>query len=199
MDRTHDGKLFVGQVPYAANEEDLKRLFEPFGELTEVALVRRGGQSKGCGFVRYSDRNCAAAAIEALNGRHTMAGGHSPLTVCDAARFAPCATRFAQVRFADSEEEKRKRRDDRHAVQDMHAHNAAMGGMNMSGMGVNQFNSMGMPGMQMGGQMGGQQGNMGNMGGQSGVPQMMGFGMQMPIGMANMMGRLPMYSPVMSQ
>ena len=82
MDRTHDGKLFVGQVPYSANEEDLKRLFEPFGELTEVALVRKGGQSKGCGFVRYSDRNSAEQAIVSLNGRHTMAGGHSPLTVC---------------------------------------------------------------------------------------------------------------------
>eukprot|EP01060_Flectonema_neradi_P007953 TRINITY_DN1566_c0_g1_i1.p1 TRINITY_DN1566_c0_g1~~TRINITY_DN1566_c0_g1_i1.p1 ORF type:complete len:399 (+),score=108.08 TRINITY_DN1566_c0_g1_i1:59-1198(+) len=82
LDRSQDGKLFVGQVPYSANEEDLKRLFSPFGELTEVALVRKGGQSKGCGFVRFTERSQADDAINALNGRHTMPGGHSPLTVC---------------------------------------------------------------------------------------------------------------------
>ena len=82
LDRSQDGKLFVGQVPYSANEEDLKRLFSPFGELTEVALVRKGGQSKGCGFVRFTERHQADDAINALNGRHTMPGGHSPLTVC---------------------------------------------------------------------------------------------------------------------
>eukprot|EP01059_Diplonema_ambulator_P004735 TRINITY_DN14467_c0_g2_i1.p1 TRINITY_DN14467_c0_g2~~TRINITY_DN14467_c0_g2_i1.p1 ORF type:complete len:436 (+),score=116.70 TRINITY_DN14467_c0_g2_i1:479-1786(+) len=163
LDKNQDGKLFVGQVPYAANEEDLKRLFGPFGDLTEVALVRKGGQSKGCGFVRFGDRRHAEQAIEALNGTHTMVGGHSPLT----------------VRFADSEEEKRKRREDRH-VQQLQTMITQMQAM-PTHMQHPQQNLM--SGVQGGPMLGNASPfQMGQMGG------IQGF-----------MGGLPLYSPIISQ
>eukprot|EP01064_Diplonema_japonicum_P010794 TRINITY_DN18030_c1_g1_i1.p1 TRINITY_DN18030_c1_g1~~TRINITY_DN18030_c1_g1_i1.p1 ORF type:complete len:446 (+),score=106.12 TRINITY_DN18030_c1_g1_i1:388-1725(+) len=169
LDKTQDGKLFVGQVPYAANEEDLKRLFSPFGDLTEVALVRKGGQSKGCGFVRFGDRQYAERAIDALNGTHTMVGGHSPLT----------------VRFADSEEEKRKRREDRHVyqLQSMISQMQTMPGTNLP-------QNTGHPQQQQ------QQHTI--------VPNNPIIGGGMPfqmgqMGLQGIMGGLPLYSPVISQ
>merc|ERR1719265_2704305 len=99
--RDEEAKLFVGQVPYAATEEDVRQIFGQYGQLTEVALVRKGGHSKGCGFVRFANRHGAEAAIASLNGQHVMQGSHSPLT----------------VRFADSEQEKRKRRETRQQQQ----------------------------------------------------------------------------------
>ncbi|CAA7409830.1 unnamed protein product [Spirodela intermedia] len=41
-------------------------------------------QSRGCGFVKFSHRDMASAAIDALNGKYTMRGCDQPLTV----RFA---------------------------------------------------------------------------------------------------------------
>jgi len=124
IDREKEAKLFVGQVPFSASEEDLRQIFGQFGGIVEVALVRQKDRSsKGCGFVRFSDRHGADKAIQALHGRHTMQGGHSPLT----------------VRFADSEHEKRKRRDQRHN-QNMNTINSMMTGMNLQ-----SFQGMPMP------------------------------------------------------
>lgn len=50
-------------------------------------------ESKGCGFVKYTTREEAQAAINALNGQHIMEGGTAPLA----------------VRFADTEARKRER------------------------------------------------------------------------------------------
>jgi CUG-BP- and ETR3-like factor len=42
-------------------------LFSSFGELTEVCLLRHpDGNSKGCGFIKYSSRESALRAISAL-------------------------------------------------------------------------------------------------------------------------------------
>lgn len=77
----NDWKLFVGMIPRAATEDDVRQLFGKFGVINEVALLRDpSGQSKGCGFVRYADRDQAAAAINALNG-FQMDGSPGPLTV----------------------------------------------------------------------------------------------------------------------
>ena len=62
-------KLFVGSIPFRANEDDLKQLFSEFGEVVSVNIVRHSdsGRSKGFAFVEMDTENSANNAIEALN------------------------------------------------------------------------------------------------------------------------------------
>ncbi len=61
--------LYVGNLPWAVTEEDLKRAFAQYAEVTSARVVtdRETGKSRGFGFVEVKEEN-AAAAIEALNG-----------------------------------------------------------------------------------------------------------------------------------
>ncbi|RCH54896.1 RNA-binding protein [Mucilaginibacter hurinus] len=61
--------IFVGSLPYQLQEEDLRALFEPFGEVSSAKLIidRETGRSKGFGFVEMADDEAAQAAIDALN------------------------------------------------------------------------------------------------------------------------------------
>ncbi|XWS08473.1 hypothetical protein CRYUN_Cryun40dG0005200 [Craigia yunnanensis] len=78
-------KLFVGSLNKQATEMDVQEVFSRFGRVEDVYLMRDElKQSRGCGFVKYSDREMALAAIDALNGIYTMRGCDQPLTV----RFA---------------------------------------------------------------------------------------------------------------
>jgi RNA recognition motif-containing protein len=64
-------KLYVGNLPYSASEDDLKQAFEPHGQVESTAIImdRNTGQSKGFGFVEMSSKEEAESAIEALNGQ----------------------------------------------------------------------------------------------------------------------------------
>jgi RNA recognition motif-containing protein len=76
-------KLYVGNLPYSFSNDDLQRLFEPYGEVESAAIImdRDSGRSKGFGFVEMTSREEAEAAIEGLNG---MAVGDRDLTVNEA-------------------------------------------------------------------------------------------------------------------
>ncbi|TQE03214.1 hypothetical protein C1H46_011217 [Malus baccata] len=78
-------KLFVGSLNKQATEKEVEEIFSPFGQVEDVYLMRDElKQSRGCGFVKYSQRDMALAAINGLNGIYTMRGCDQPLTV----RFA---------------------------------------------------------------------------------------------------------------
>ncbi|HET9181846.1 MAG TPA: RNA-binding protein [Candidatus Angelobacter sp.] len=64
-------KLFVGNFSFSTTEDDLRALFEPYGNIDSVAVVtdRTTGRSRGFGFVEMPDRGQAEKAIEALNGK----------------------------------------------------------------------------------------------------------------------------------
>lgn len=64
-------KLFIGGLAWAATDEDLRKAFEPFGEIREAVVVRYPdtGRSKGFGFVEYATTEEATAALEALDGK----------------------------------------------------------------------------------------------------------------------------------
>jgi cold-inducible RNA-binding protein len=76
-------KLYVGNLPYSFSNDDLQRLFEPYGEVESAAVImdRDTGRSKGFGFVEMASREEAEAAIEGLSG---MAVGDRELTVNEA-------------------------------------------------------------------------------------------------------------------
>ena len=62
-------KIYVGNLPFDATEDEIRQLFEPHGALTSVALINDNmtGRFRGFGFVEMSDAD-AAKAITALNG-----------------------------------------------------------------------------------------------------------------------------------
>lgn len=63
--------LFVGNYSWNLNEEDMRELFAPYGELEDVKLIidRMTGRSKGFGFVKFVNEEDAAKAVEELNDK----------------------------------------------------------------------------------------------------------------------------------
>ncbi|MFC1653340.1 RNA recognition motif domain-containing protein [Patescibacteria group bacterium] len=62
-------KLFVGSLPWATRDEDLKQLFSQHGavESANVVMDRATGRSRGFGFVEMTSEEEAQKAIEALH------------------------------------------------------------------------------------------------------------------------------------
>lgn len=81
-------KLYVGNLPFSANEDDLHNLFSQFGQVDSVNLVRDrdSGQPRGFAFVEMSDDQSAENAINGTNG--TDFGGRN-LMVNEARPQAP--------------------------------------------------------------------------------------------------------------
>ena len=61
--------LYVGNLPYRVDEDSLRQLFTPYGnvETAKVIKDRQTGKSKGFGFVEMTTQAEADAAIRALN------------------------------------------------------------------------------------------------------------------------------------
>lgn len=66
-----NNKLFVGNLSFSTGEDTLRNVFEEFGTITSVSVIsdRMTGQSRGFGFVEFSNANEAQKAIESLDGR----------------------------------------------------------------------------------------------------------------------------------
>jgi RNA recognition motif-containing protein len=81
--RLREMNIYVGNLPYATTEDELREMFSQYGEITSLNIIRDKftGSSKGFGFVEMADRASAQSAIEALNG--TEMGGRA-LTVNEA-------------------------------------------------------------------------------------------------------------------
>lgn len=62
--------LYVGNLPHATTEAELRNLFEAHGAVDKVSLVtdRDTGRSRGFAFVEMTDAGEAEKAIAALNG-----------------------------------------------------------------------------------------------------------------------------------
>ncbi len=76
-------KIYVGNLPFTAGEDEIRELFAPYGSPSSVTVVtdRMSGRSRGFGFVEIDDPEQAKAAIAALNGKEH--GGRA-LTVNEA-------------------------------------------------------------------------------------------------------------------
>ena len=63
--------LYIGNLDYGINEEQLQKLFEEFGEVTSAKIItdKFTGRTKGFGFVEMSNADEAKTAISSLNGK----------------------------------------------------------------------------------------------------------------------------------
>jgi RNA recognition motif-containing protein len=68
-------KLFVGNLPYSANETDVQNFFTDTGVTVDSVTVMRDrftGQARGFGFVEINDDSAAQKAVEACHGKDLM-------------------------------------------------------------------------------------------------------------------------------
>jgi RNA recognition motif-containing protein len=66
--------IFVGNLPFRAEQEDVAELFSPFGDVVNCALPleRDTGRKRGFAFVEMADSDMEDRAIEALQGAELM-------------------------------------------------------------------------------------------------------------------------------
>jgi cold-inducible RNA-binding protein len=67
-------KMYVGNLPFAAQEQDIRELFSQYGGVTEVFLPmdRESGRPRGFAFVTMDSAEAMNAAINAQNGQEFM-------------------------------------------------------------------------------------------------------------------------------
>lgn len=76
-------RLFVGNLPYQATEDDLRTHFSQVGQPTQIVrpLDRETGRARGFAFVEFADRAAAEEAIKRFDGQLFMG---RPLAVSEA-------------------------------------------------------------------------------------------------------------------
>ncbi|XP_068766622.1 CUGBP Elav-like family member 2 isoform X36 [Struthio camelus] len=90
-------KMFVGQIPRSWSEKELKELFEPYGAVYQINVLRDRSQnppqSKGCCFVTFYTRKAALEAQNALHNIKTLPGMHHPIQMkpADSEKSNGCA------------------------------------------------------------------------------------------------------------
>ncbi len=62
--------IFVGNLSFNTNEDELRQLFEPYGQVDRVSIMtdRDTGRSRGFGFVEMASNDDGEKAIAGLNG-----------------------------------------------------------------------------------------------------------------------------------
>lgn len=67
-------KLYVGGIPYSANDNDLQVFFSSAGTVVSAKIIndKRTNRSKGFGFVEMSSEEEAQNAIDSLNNKEMM-------------------------------------------------------------------------------------------------------------------------------
>ena len=70
-------KLYVGNIPFSATEDELREMFERHGSVSSVNVItdRETGRPRGFAFVEMDEASAADAAIGALDGSEL--GGRS--------------------------------------------------------------------------------------------------------------------------
>ena len=61
--------LYVGNIPYAVKEEELKEIFQEIGTVTSIKIItdKYTGRSKGFGFIEMENDEQEEAAVNELN------------------------------------------------------------------------------------------------------------------------------------
>ena len=66
--------IFVGNLPFRAEREDVVQLFAPFGEVINCSLPleRDTGRKRGFAFIEMADESIESTAIDGLQGTELM-------------------------------------------------------------------------------------------------------------------------------
>ena len=69
--------IFVGNLSFNTNEDELRQIFEPYGQVDRVSIMtdRDTGRSRGFGFVEMASNEDGEKAIAGLNG--SQVGGRT--------------------------------------------------------------------------------------------------------------------------
>jgi cold-inducible RNA-binding protein len=64
-------KLYIGNLPFHARDEELRDLFASYGALGTATVIidNQSGRSRGFGFVEFDDSSQGRAAIAGVHGR----------------------------------------------------------------------------------------------------------------------------------
>ena len=62
--------IYISNLGFAVQDDDLKKFFTPYGEVTSAKIIndRETGRSRGFGFVEMSDDTASQKAIAELDG-----------------------------------------------------------------------------------------------------------------------------------
>uniref|UniRef100_A0A8C5FPG3 RRM domain-containing protein n=1 Tax=Gadus morhua TaxID=8049 RepID=A0A8C5FPG3_GADMO len=114
-----DRKLFIGMISKKCNENDIRLMFSPYGQIEECRILRGpDGLSRGCAFVTFTARQMALSAIKTMHQSQTMEGCSSPIV----------------VKFADTQKDKEQKRMAQQLQQQMQQLNAASMWGNLTGL-----------------------------------------------------------------
>ncbi|XP_026070913.1 LOW QUALITY PROTEIN: CUGBP Elav-like family member 1 [Carassius auratus] len=114
-----DRKLFIGMISKKCNENDVRLMFSPYGQIEESRILRGpDGLSRGCAFVTFTARQMAQSAIKSMHQSQTMEGCSSPIV----------------VKFADTQKDKEQKRIAQQLQQQMQQLNAASMWGNLTGL-----------------------------------------------------------------
>jgi len=63
--------LYVGNIPYAVKEEELKELFQEYGTVVSIKIItdKYTGRSKGFGFIEMENDDQEETAVKECNRR----------------------------------------------------------------------------------------------------------------------------------
>ena len=63
--------MYVSNLGFHTSEDDLRKLFEPFGQVSSAKVItdRETGRSRGFGFVEMASSTEASQAMSKLNGK----------------------------------------------------------------------------------------------------------------------------------
>ena len=64
-------KLYVGNLSFDVNDEELEKNFSEFGEIVSAVIIKDpvSGRSKGFGFVEFAAEDSAKNAKEGMDGK----------------------------------------------------------------------------------------------------------------------------------
>ncbi|XP_023850959.1 CUGBP Elav-like family member 1 isoform X22 [Salvelinus sp. IW2-2015] len=114
-----DRKLFIGMISKKCNENDIRLMFSPYGQIEECRILRGpDGLSRGCAFITFTARQMAQSTIKSMHQSQTMEGCSSPIV----------------VKFADTQKDKEQKRIAQQLQQQMQQLNTASMWGNLTGL-----------------------------------------------------------------
>lgn len=87
--------MYVSNLGFHTSEDDLRKLFEPFGTVTSAKIItdRESGRSRGFGFVEMDADDQAQDAMSKLNGKE-MEGRNISVSIAREKSSRPDQRRF---------------------------------------------------------------------------------------------------------